>query len=88
LNSGSEVVKMAEVDFWTWVAAEKAKLKPLEQAEEPPTLLEYLEREINEAREAAFAAMARREDGAEYWTGYADALENLLKKIQRREVRA
>ena len=79
---------MSEAAFWSWVASEKAKLKPLEQAEEVPTLLEWLEREIQEAREAAFSAMARRENGAEYWTGYADALEALLRAIQRREVRA
>ena len=79
----------AEADFWSWVAAEKAKLDAvLRERDEPPTLIEYLEREINEAREAAFSAAARRENGAEYWTGYADALEGLLKAIQRREVRA
>ena len=77
------------VEFWSWVASEKAKLdRTLEQAEEVPDILTWLEREITEAREAAFSAAARRENGAEYWTGYADALEDLLRKIQRREVRA
>ena len=65
----------------------EARWKELEQ-EETPDLLTWLEREITEAREAAFSAAARRENGAEYWTGYADALEDLLRKIQRREVRA
>lgn len=77
------------VEFWSWVAQEKAKLdRVLEQTEEVPDLITWLEREINEAREAAFAAMARRENGAEYWTGYADALQDLLNAIRRREVRA
>ena len=78
----------AEANFWSWVAQEKAKLdRVLEQAEEVPTLLDWLEREITEAREAAFSAAARRENGAEYWTGYADALKDVLNAIQRREVR-
>ena len=82
---------MSEVEtgFWEWVASEKAKLdRVLEQAEEPPTILEWLEREIREARETAFSLSIRQENGAEYWTGYADALEGLLKAIRRREVRA
>ena len=82
---------MSEVEtgFWEWIASEKAKLdKILEQAEEAPTLLDWLEREITEAREAAFSLALKRENGAEYWTGYADALEDLLRKIERREVRA
>ena len=60
------------------------------KSEEPevPGVLEWLEREINEAREAAFSAAARRENGAEYWTGYADALQDVLNAIRRREVRA
>ena len=80
--------RRGEADFWSWVASEKAKLdRVLEQAEEAPDLLTWLEQEINEAREAAFSAAARRENGAEYWTGYADALEDLLNAIRRREVR-
>ena len=79
---------MSEAAFWSWITQEEAKLKSLEQAEEVPDLLTWLEREITEAREAAFSVAARRENGAEYWTGYADALEDLLRKIQRREVRA
>ncbi len=79
---------MSEAAFLSWVASEKAKLdRVLEQAEEVPNLLTWLEREINEAREAAFSAAARRENGAEYWTGYTDALEDLLNAIRRREVR-
>ena len=76
----------AEADFWSWVAQERAKDRALER-EEPPTLIEYLEREIREARETAFSLSIRQENGAEYWTGYADALEGLLKAIRRREVR-
>ena len=76
------------VDFWSWVAQEKARDRTLEQVEEPPTLLDWLEREIQVARETAFSLSIRQENGAEYWTGYADALEDLLRKIQRREVRA
>ena len=79
---------MAEAAFWSWVASEKAKLKPLEQVEEVPDIITWLEREITEAREAAFSAAVRRENGAEYWTGYADALQDVLRAIQRREVRA
>jgi len=82
---------MSEVaEFWAMVAEERARLEALERARrgEVPTLLEWLEREIQEAREAAFSAMARRENGAEYWTGWADSLETLLKKIRRGEVRA
>ncbi|WP_297068481.1 hypothetical protein [Thermococcus sp.] len=78
----------AEANFWSWVSGEKAKLKPLEQAGEPPTILEWLERKVQVARNAAFSATVQRKNGAEYWTGYADALEDLLRKIERREVRA
>ena len=46
------------------------------------------EREISEARETAFSLTLRQENGAEYWTGYADALEDVLNAIRRREVRA
>ncbi len=43
---------MAEAEFWSWVASEKAKLdRVLEQAEEVPDLLTWLEREIREAEE-------------------------------------
>ncbi|MEO2152071.1 MAG: hypothetical protein ABGW50_05385 [Thermococcus sp.] len=77
----------AEADFWSWVAQERAR-SDLERAEEVPDIVTWLEREIAEAREAAYRQFARREDGAEYWTGYADALEDVLKAIQRREVRA
>ncbi|NJE60453.1 hypothetical protein [Thermococcus sp. 21S7] len=74
------------------LAALVAEARWREQAKEAyaevPTLLEWLEREIAEAREAAFSAMARRENGAEYWSGWADALETLQRKIQKREVRA
>ncbi|BAD84286.1 hypothetical protein TK0097 [Thermococcus kodakarensis KOD1] len=60
-----------------------------EQVEEVPTLLEYIERELQVARDTAFSLSARGEkENAAYWTGYADALEDLLKKIERREVRA
>ncbi len=79
----------AEADFWSWVASEKAKLdRTLEQAEEVPDIITWLEREIQVARDTAFSLSLRGENGAEYWTGYADALEDLLRKIQRREVRA
>ena len=77
------------VEFWSWVASEKAKLdRTLEQAEEVPDIITWLEREIQVARDTAFSLSLRGENGAEYWTGYADALEDLLRKIQRREVRA
>ena len=80
---------MSEADFWSWVAQEKAKLNQvLEQAEEVPDLLTWLEREIREARETAFSLSVRGENGAEYWTGYADALQDVLNAIRRREVRA
>ena len=79
---------MAEADFWSWVAQERARDRVLEQAEEVPDIITWLEREINVARETAFSLTLRQENGAEYWTGYADALEDLLKAIQRREVRA
>lgn len=80
----------AEADFWSWVASEKAKLdRVLEQAEEVPDLLTWLEREIQEAHEAMMSATLRRnEAGQNYWTGYADALRDVLNAIQRREVRA
>ncbi|NJF24530.1 hypothetical protein [Thermococcus sp. Bubb.Bath] len=80
---------MAEADFWSWVSEEKRKLDTvLEGVEEVPDLLTYLEREIQVAKDAAFSLSIRGENGAEYWRGYADALEDLMKKIQRREVRA
>ena len=77
---------MSEVEneFWSWVAQERARDRVLEQAEEVPDIITWLEREI---RGAAYRQFARREAGAEYWTGYADALEDLLKAIRRREVR-
>ena len=80
--------KRQEEEFWAWVSEERARLEALEKArEEVPDLLTWLEKEIQEAREAAFSAMARRENGVEYWTGYADALEALLNAIRRRKVR-
>ncbi|WP_054840551.1 hypothetical protein [Thermococcus sp. JCM 11816] len=81
---------MSEADFWSWVASEKRKLDTvLEQVEEVPSLLEYVERELQVARDTAFSLSARGEkENAAYWTGYADALEDLMKAIQRREVRA
>lgn len=76
-------------EFWSWVSQEKAKLDAvLRERDEPPTILEWLEREIQEAREAAAYLRAKGERGEEYWSGYADALEDVLKAIQRREVRA
>jgi len=80
-------MSQAEAEFWSFVARERAALEQ-SRTEEVPTLLEWLEREISEARETAFSLTLRQENGAEYWTGYADALETLLRKIQRREVRA
>ena len=79
-------MSLEAADFWSFVARERAALEQA-RAEEVPTLLEWLEREIAEAREAAFRQFAKRENGAEYWSGWADALETLLKKIQRGEVR-
>lgn len=73
-------------EFWSFVARERA-LERAREVEEPPTLIDWLEREIAEARETAFSLSIRQENGAEYWTGYADALEDVLKVIQRREVR-
>ncbi len=79
-------MSQAEAEFWSFVARERAAL---EQARaEVPTLLEWLEREISEARETAFSLKIRGENGAEYWTGYADALQDVLNAIKRREVRA
>lgn len=79
--------KRKEEEFWSWVASERAR-SALEQAEEVPTIIDWLEREIAVARETAFSLTLRQENGAEYWSGWADALETLLKKLQRREVRA
>lgn len=79
-------MSQAEAEFWSFVARERA-LERAREVEEPPTLLEWLEREISEARETAFSLSIRQENGAEYWSGWADALEDLLRKIQRREVR-
>ena len=79
---------MSEAAFWSWVASEKAKLdKILEQGEEPPTLLEWLEREIQVAHEAMMSATLRRnEEGQNYWKGYEDALNDLKSLIERRWV--
>ena len=79
---------MSEVEtgFWEFVAQERARDRVLEQ-EEPPTLLDWLEREIREAEEEAFRAKLRREDTS-WWEGYASALRDVLTAIQRREVRA
>ena len=74
------------VEFWSWVAQERARDRALER-EEPPTILEWLEREIREAEEEAFRAKLRREDPT-WWEGYASALRDVLNAIQRREVRA
>ena len=81
---------MSEVaDFWSWVAQEKAKLdKYLKEEDEPPTLFEWLEQELAVAREKAFSLSIRQANGAEYWTGYSDALQDVLNAIRRREVRA
>ena len=78
----------AEADFWSWVASEKARDRTLEQAEEVPDILTWLEREIQVARDTAFSLSIRQENGSEYWTGYADALQDVLNAIRRREVRA
>ena len=80
----------AEADFWSWVASEKAKLdRVLEQAEEVPDILTWLEREIQVAHEAMMSATLRRnEAGQNYWKGYGDALKGLKSLIERREVRA
>lgn len=80
-------MSQAEAEFWSFVARERAALEQAREVEEVPTIIEWLEREIAEARETAFSLTLRQENGAEYWTGYADALEDLLRKIQRREVR-
>ncbi len=82
--------KRQEEEFWAMVAEERARLEalePLERAEEVPTLLDWLEREIAEARDTAFSLTLRGENGAEYWTGYADALQDVLNAIKRRRVR-
>ncbi|WP_297090885.1 hypothetical protein [Thermococcus sp.] len=85
---------MSEVEtgFWEWVASEKARwdeaIELVERAEEVPDIITWLEREIQVARENAFSLSLRGENGAEYWTGYADALEDVLNAIRRREVRA
>ncbi|WP_297489378.1 hypothetical protein [Thermococcus sp.] len=81
---------MSEVEdeFWSWVAQEKAKLeRVIEQVEEVPDLITWLEREIREAEEEAFSAKLRREDPT-WWEGYASALRDVLNAIRRREVRA
>ena len=79
--------KVQEEEFWSFVARERAALEQAREVEEVPTLLEWLEREIQEARETAFSLSLRGENGAEYWTGYADALEDVLGALHRREVR-
>ena len=80
---------MSEVaEFWAWVSEERARPEALERTrEEVPTLLEWLEREIQSARDTAFSLSLRGENGSDYWTGYADALEALLNAIRRRKVR-
>jgi len=80
-------MSQAEAEFWSFVARERASLEQA-RAEEVPTLLEWLEREIAVARDTAFSLSIRQENGAEYWQGYADALEDVLNAIKRREVRA
>jgi len=80
--------KISEEDFWSFVAQERAR-SALEQArEEVPSLIDWLEREIAVARDTAFSLTLRQENGAEYWTGWADALQDVLNAIRRREVRA
>ncbi|WP_099209189.1 hypothetical protein [Thermococcus henrietii] len=66
----------------------EARWKEQSRTEEVPDIVTWLEQEIAEARETAFSLSVRQENGAEYWTGWADSLETLLKKIQRGEVRA
>jgi len=79
--------KRQEEEFWNFVARERASLEQA-RAEEVPDLLTWLEREIAVARDTAFSLTLRGENGAEYWTGYADALQDVLNAIKRREVRA
>lgn len=79
-------MSQAEAEFWNFVARERAALEQA-RTEEVPDIVTWLEREIAEARETAFSLSLRGENGAEYWSGWADALETLLKKIQRGEVR-
>jgi len=67
----------------------QAALKGAEKAHaEVPTLEEWLEQELAVARKKAFSLSIRQENGAEYWTGYSDALQDVLNAIRRREVRA
>lgn len=48
----------------------------------------YYQANFAVARDNAFSLALKRENGAEYWTGYEDALKDVLNAIQRREVRA
>lgn len=60
------------------------------KSEEPevPGVLEWIEQQAKAAEEAKFSAALRRDqDDVNYWTGYADALKDVLNAIQRREVR-
>ena len=66
----------------------EARWREQARAEEVPDIVTWLEQEIAVARDTAFSLTLRQENGAEYWTGYADALEDVLNAIKRREVRA
>ncbi len=85
----------AEKAFWAFVAQERAQVHVVK--EEPASLEDWLEQKIEKAletkarleREAAVlkAKKAKEElhkveKDIEYWTGYADALSDVLTKMR------
>jgi|GEM_PF-2465161 hypothetical protein len=90
--------QISETEFWSFVAQEvrQAQIKEV-KAEEPTTLEEWLEQELEKAletkarleREAAVlkakkqkAELEKVEKDIEYWTGYANALGDTLKMLR------
>ncbi|WP_324734929.1 hypothetical protein VFC49_06935 [Thermococcus sp. SY098] len=84
-----------EKAFWAFVAQERAQARVVK--EEPTTLEEWLEQEIEKAletkarleREAAVlkakkqkAELEKVEKDIEYWNGYLDALEDVKRMLR------
>lgn len=85
----------AEKVFWEFVAQERAQARVVE--EEPASLEDWLEQEIEKAletkarleREATVlkakkqkAELEKVEKDIEYWNGYLDALEDVRKMLR------
>ncbi len=75
----------AEADFWSWVASEKVKLdRVLEQAEEVPDLLTWLEEEKAKAENLRFSYSLRNEPlKAAYEEGRLEIINAVLNKLRR-----